>query len=58
MYAGELESKILNFVKSQGTIDHLLKKIDDGVSVPSVDEAKKIIYEVATMLKSKTVEFQ
>jgi len=57
MYASELESKILNFNKANAHIDKMIKRIDDGVTIRSIHDARVMINELAGMFKSKSVEF-
>jgi len=58
MYSADLESKIMNFVKSQKHVDTIVKRIEDGLTIKSITDARVMITELAGLLKSKQVEFE
>lgn len=56
MYSADIESKMLNTLKSQKQVDQFLERIGSGLTIKSVTDARVMIDEIAGMLKSKQVE--
>ena len=56
MYSADIESKMLNTLKSQKQVDQFLERIGSGLTIKSIADARLMIEEIAGMLKSKQVE--
>ena len=56
MYSGELESKLMNFVKQHQNVDKVMERIESGHTVTSMADARVLIEETKGIIKSKVIE--
>jgi hypothetical protein len=56
MYSGELESKLMNFVKQHQNVDKVIERIENGQTVTSMADARVLIEETKGIIKSKVIE--
>ena len=53
MYAAELESKMMGLVIPAERVDALVKKVDSGLVIRNTAEARNLISDLSTSIKSK-----